>query len=69
MLNSLQPRLRIAFQEGRGLGMIDIVTSQLGVASCLGDQDATFLLSTILNYGMGVKMNETLVCLPIEMCH
>lgn len=46
------------FQEELGLRDVTSAVSMLKQASCCGNQDATFLLSVLLNYGLGVKVHE-----------
>ena len=40
-----------------------MIISLLKQASCFGNHDATFMLSSILNYGVVVKMDELQVSL------
>ena len=49
------------FQEKDGFSAIAPMVTLLKQASCYGNHDATFMLSAILNNGVAVKAQETLV--------
>jgi len=53
-------------QEVNGLKDWDqMIVSLLKQASCFGNHDATFMLASILNYGLVVNMDE----LQVRFCY
>ena len=50
-------------EDERGADDMELITSLLKQSSCLGNHDASFMLSVILNYGVAVKSVEVEVSL------
>ena len=51
-------RFNFNFQEELGLKYVPSAIPMLKQASCYGNQDAAFMLSVVLNYGLVVKSHE-----------
>ena len=59
---------RFIFQEELGLKYVPSAIPMLKQASCYGNQDAAFMLSVVLNYGLVVKTHEIKVLFHFPSC-
>lgn len=55
-------------RNGFTVAKVEQIVSLLSEASCLENDDATFMLSTLYDSGLGVRMNQTLVSVFVMSC-